>query len=109
MARLVQPSNRKCGLNQEGDVTRSGFMLGAAACLLFATGCGAGLGDSEAADVADLGQQVSFTVLDVDGDLVRTHRDAFAVPHIFAETRRGLFVAYGYAVAQDRLWQLEVN
>jgi penicillin amidase len=88
---------------------RSGFILGAPALVLFATGFGAWAGDSKDPNVADLGQQVSFTVLDVDGEAVRTYRDDFAVPHIFAETRRGLFVAYGYAVAQDRLWQLEVN
>jgi len=29
--------------------------------------------------------------------------------HIFADTNHGLFVGYGYAVAQDRLWQLELN
>ena len=49
-----------------------------------------------------------FTVLDVNGDQVTIYRDEFGVPHIFAETNRGLFVGYGYAVAQDRLWQLEL-
>jgi penicillin amidase len=39
---------------------------------------------------------------------VRIHRDEFGVPHIFAETNRGLFEGFGYAVAQDRLWQLEL-
>src|SRR5262249_37284711 len=58
-------------------------------------------GDSVAADGG-------FTTLDVDRDHVRIYRDDFGVPHIFAETNRGLFVAYGYAVAQDRLWQLEL-
>jgi penicillin amidase len=48
------------------------------------------------------------TLLDVNGDQVTIHRDDFGVPHIFAETNRGLFVGYGYAVAQDRLWQLEL-
>jgi len=48
------------------------------------------------------------TLLDVDGDQVTIHRDDHGVPHIFAETNRGLFVGYGYAVAQDRLWQLEL-
>src|SRR3972149_7557736 len=50
-----------------------------------------------------------FTYLDVDGEQVRIYRDAFGVPHIFAETNRGLFETYGYRVAQDRLWQLELN
>ena len=50
-----------------------------------------------------------FTTLDVNGELVTIYRDDFGTPHIFAETNRGLFEAYGYAVAQDRLWQLELN
>src|SRR5215204_2181273 len=50
-----------------------------------------------------------FTTLDVNGEAVRIYRDDFGTPHIFAETNRGLFEAYGYAVAQDRLWQLELN
>jgi penicillin G amidase len=48
------------------------------------------------------------TTLDVGGELVRIYRDEFGVPHIFARTNRGLFEAYGYVVAQDRLWQLEL-
>src|SRR5262245_16631697 len=58
-------------------------------------------GDSGAADGG-------FTTLDVDGEQVRIYRDDFGVPHIFSETNRGLFVAYGYTVAEDRLWQLEL-
>lgn len=50
-----------------------------------------------------------FTTLAVDGEQVQIYRDGFGVPHIFAETNRGLFEAYGYTVAQDRLWQLELN
>jgi penicillin amidase len=45
----------------------------------------------------------------VAGEPVKIVRDDFGVPHIFAETDRGLFEAYGYVVAQDRLWQLELN
>jgi penicillin G amidase len=45
-----------------------------------------------------------FTTLDVNGEAVRIYRDDFGIPHIFAETNRGLFEAYGYTVAQDRLW-----
>ena len=45
----------------------------------------------------------------VDGDEVKIIRDDFGVPLITAETDRGLFVGFGYAVAEDRLWQLEAN
>jgi penicillin amidase len=50
-----------------------------------------------------------FTTLDVAGEAVTIYRDDFGRPHIFAEADRGLFEAYGYTVAQDRLWQLELN
>lgn len=50
-----------------------------------------------------------FSTLDVNGELVQIYRDDFSIPHIFAETNRGLFEAYGYVVAKDRLWQLELN
>jgi penicillin amidase len=45
--------------------------------------------------------------LKVAGDSVTIVRDEFGIPHIFATTNRGLFEGFGYAVAQDRLWQLE--
>ena len=32
-------------------------------------------------------------------------RDTFGIPHIYASTTRDLFIAQGYAHAQDRLWQ----
>jgi penicillin amidase len=31
------------------------------------------------------------------------------VPHIYADTPQDLFTAWGYVLAQDRLWQLEVT
>ncbi len=49
------------------------------------------------------------TTLVVGDERVRICRDAYGRPHIFAASNRGLFEAYGYAVAQDRLWQLELN
>lgn len=41
------------------------------------------------------------------GAAVEIQRDACGVPHIFAETERDLFVGYGYAMAQDRLFQMD--
>ena len=40
---------------------------------------------------------------------VRVTRDHYGVPHIVANDLRALFTAYGRIVAQDRLWQLEMN
>jgi penicillin amidase len=50
-----------------------------------------------------------YTTLNVDGEDARIFRDEFGRPHIFADSNRGLFEAYGYTVAEDRLWQLELN
>lgn len=36
-------------------------------------------------------------------------RDEYGVPHILAETEAGVFYGQGFAVAQDRLYQMEVN
>ncbi len=38
---------------------------------------------------------------------VEIHRDPNGVPHIYAEQDEDLYFAYGYAMAQDRLWQLD--
>jgi len=40
-------------------------------------------------------------------DEVTIYRDNFGVPHIYSGTSRGLFYGLGYAMAQDRLFQLE--
>ncbi|HIC16011.1 MAG TPA: penicillin acylase family protein [Gemmatimonadetes bacterium] len=34
-------------------------------------------------------------------------RDKWGIPHIYADRDDDLFFAYGYAMAQDRLWQLD--
>ena len=50
-----------------------------------------------------------WTTLDVDGVKARIYRDEWGIPHIFASSNRALFEAYGYTVAEDRLFQLEIN
>ena len=35
-------------------------------------------------------------------------RDHFGVPHIYSDTLEGLFFGFGYATAQDRLFQMEM-
>ncbi len=54
--------------------------------------------------LAALAAQKTITV---DGETVTILRDSFGVPHIFAPSDRSLYYANGYAVAEDRLWQLE--
>ena len=38
---------------------------------------------------------------------VEIERDRCGIPHIFAESDEDLFVAFGYAMGQDRLFQLD--
>jgi penicillin amidase len=40
---------------------------------------------------------------------VRIVRDATGTAHVYAETARDLFVGYGFALAQDRLWQVDYH
>ena len=39
---------------------------------------------------------------------VRIVRDEYGVPHIYADDVYGLFYGYGYAIAEDRLFQMEM-
>jgi len=39
---------------------------------------------------------------------VRIVRDEFGTPHIYADDIYGLYFGYGYAIAQDRLFQMEM-
>jgi penicillin amidase len=39
---------------------------------------------------------------------VTVYRDAYAVPHIYAENEEDLSRATGYIMAQDRLWQMDL-
>ncbi len=39
---------------------------------------------------------------------IRVVRDGYGVPHIYAASRRSLYYGLGYAIAQDRLFQLEM-
>jgi penicillin amidase len=45
--------------------------------------------------------------LAVKGETVTIVRDPYGVPHIFAPSEYSLYYANGYAVAEDRMWQLE--
>lgn len=39
---------------------------------------------------------------------VTIKRDNYGVPHVYAKTIGGLYTGYGYAVAQDRMFQMEM-
>jgi penicillin amidase len=38
---------------------------------------------------------------------VEVIRDSYGVPHVYAQTERDLFFGLGFAMAQDRLWQMD--
>lgn len=40
---------------------------------------------------------------------VTIKRDTYGTPHVYANDVYGLFYGYGYAIAQDRLYQLEMS
>lgn len=42
------------------------------------------------------------------GNQVTIKRDTYGVPHIYAKDTYGLFYGYGYAIATDRLFQMEM-
>ena len=39
---------------------------------------------------------------------VRIVRDDYGVPHVYADSVYGLYYGYGYAIAQDRLFQMDM-
>ena len=39
---------------------------------------------------------------------VRIIRDGYGTPHIYADSTYGLYYGYGYSIAQDRLFQMEM-
>ena len=41
-------------------------------------------------------------------EAVTIYRDSYGTPQVFAETNYGVFYGYGYAVATDRLFQMEM-
>ena len=58
--------------------------------------------------------QLKFRLPDMEGTRsflngadVEIFRDVRGVPHIYAKTEDDLFFGYGFAMAQDRLWQLD--
>ena len=57
------------------------------------------------ARLATLDGSVVLSALD---SAVEVRRDRWGVPHIYAKSTHDLFVAQGYVVAQDRLFQMEM-
>lgn len=56
-----------------------------------------------------LGRESSLFLEAPDATTVAIHRDEYGVPHVVGETEVGIFYGQGFAVAQDRLYQMEIN
>jgi penicillin amidase len=88
---------------------RSLALLG---CLLV---CGAGL-QSGWAQPASFDELAQNALAQISGELsipglkepVEVLRDEWGIPHIYARNTDDLFMAQGYVMAQDRLWQMEM-
>ena len=78
--------------------------------LLLAAGCSP---PSEPNSLEELARRSLAQIggeLDVPGlrEPVEVIRDEWGVPHIYAQNDDDLFLAQGYVMAQDRLWQMEM-
>lgn len=50
----------------------------------------------------------SFSVAQGDDSQVILKRDEYGVPHVYANTVYGIFYGFGYALAEDQLYQMEI-
>ena len=64
--------------------------------------------DPVAAAMAALAQIDGTIMVSGTREPVEVIRDKFGVPHIYAKNTGDLFLAQGFVVAQDRMWQLEM-
>lgn len=65
-------------------------------------------GPSSALDGASEGGQAVSRLSATPGEAVTIYRDSYGTPQVFAETNYGVYYGYGYAVATDRLFQMEM-
>ncbi len=63
-------------------------------------------GSTNRADAQDADEVPSVTISGLDGP-VDIIRDEWGIPTIIAGTDHDLFLGFGYAMAQDRMWQMD--
>src|SRR5258708_8965369 len=71
---------------------------------------GAGVEEAESAWHTLLRGKLAPASATLTGDVggsVEILRDSYGVPHVFADGERDLFYGLGFAMAQDRLWQMD--
>jgi penicillin amidase len=91
------------------DLSRfSGVVVGLS---LLAAGCSPPQSEPDSLDELALRSLAQISgELDVPGlrEPVEVLRDEWGIPHIYAQNDDDLFLAQGYVMAQDRLWQMEM-
>jgi len=50
----------------------------------------------------------SYSRLQEKNPIATIYRDSYGTPHVFADNNYGVYYGYGYAVAEDRLYQMEM-
>jgi len=74
---------------------------------LFAIACA--VQGCSSGDIADVHSSVKAKSTDsIQAQAIKIYRDDYGTPHVFANSNFDLFTGYGYAVAQDRLFQMEM-
>jgi len=63
------------------------------------------LGHLKNRGIPDYNRDIKLAGLTADVTVVR---DSFAIPHVYATNEHDLYLAVGYAMAQDRLWQMDL-
>jgi len=53
----------------------------------------------------DYNQDIQLSGLQAPVEVIR---DSLVIPHIYAENQKDLYMAVGYVMAQDRLWQMDL-
>jgi len=76
------------------------------ACLVVAAAGGGYLWFQHVADrgLPQIAGEIQMSGINEPVEIIR---DTYGVPHIFARNEPDLYFAFGYAMAQDRLWQME--
>ena len=102
-SKVIRGDERGCG-----NVRRLRTVVTAVAALLVAAVVAAGVAALVAVrrpwPVTD--GSIELDVLDRP---VEVHRDAFGVPHVYADTVEDLFAVQGFVHAQDRFWEMDVR
>lgn len=97
------------------SLARIGLVGLCAVALGASLGCGRAPETPAVPEPKDAKELARLSLAKIDGELkvaglqqpVEVVRDEWGVPHIYAQNTEDLFLAQGYVMAQDRLWEME--